>query len=59
MNRILYWTIVVIISIIFALILQFALSTPDLTSYVLGLLVALSINILNVIDKNIKYKKKN
>ena len=59
MNRILYWTIVVIISIIFALSLQFALSTPDLTSYVLGLLVALSINILNVIDKNIKYKKKN
>lgn len=59
MNRILYWTIVVIISIIFALILQFALSTPDLTSYVLGLLVALSINILNVIDKDIKYKKKN
>ena len=59
MNRILYWTIVAIISIIFALILQFALSTPDLTSYVLGLLGALLIDILHSIDEEIKYKKKN
>lgn len=57
MNRILYWTIAVIISIIFAFIFQFALSTPDFTSYVLGLLLAISIDILNVIDEVIKYRE--
>lgn len=57
MNRILYWTIVFIIGMVFGFIYQYILPTPDFASYVLGMLLIIPTNILDIIDKEIRYKE--
>ena len=54
MNQILYWAILLIIAVIFALIYHVMLSTPDLASYILGMSYMFAANLLDVINKAIK-----